>query len=79
MGGNGRWLVANEFSTMLVELDDSGRSPRLHVVHRISGREIFFDALQLEALLKLAPEDIWRLLDPSELGQTEQGSPSRSG
>jgi hypothetical protein len=65
---DGSFVVANEFSAVLVRLDDSGRSPRLHVTHRVSGREIYLDALQLEALISLRPEDLWELLDPSDLG-----------
>lgn len=52
---------------MSVELDLRGRSPRVRLQHRVSGRDIYLDALQLEALLALGPEDFWRLLDPSEL------------
>jgi hypothetical protein len=66
---NGRhWDIANEFSCMAVELDLAGRSPRIRLLHRVSGRDMYLDALQLEALLTLRPEDLWRLLDPSDLG-----------
>jgi hypothetical protein len=62
------WLVANEFSSILVELDEAGRSARLRLTHRISGQAIYLDALQLEALVSLTPNDLWKMLDPSELG-----------
>jgi hypothetical protein len=71
LSANRHWHIANEFSSMVAELDMTGRSPRLRLVHRISGRDIYLDALQLEALLKLEPRDIWRLLDPSELGEPD--------
>lgn len=63
-----RWVVANEFSAVAVRLDRAGRSPRLRVTHLASGREIALDALQLEALVSLTPQDLWAMLDPSELG-----------
>jgi hypothetical protein len=66
---NPPWLVANEFSSVLVELDDAGRSRRLRVTHKVSGREVFLDALQLEALVSLTPRDFWEMLDPSDLGE----------
>jgi hypothetical protein len=62
------WLVANEFSSIVVQLDEAGRSARLRITHRISGQAIYLDALQLEALVSLTPADLWRMLDPSELG-----------
>ena len=62
------WLVSNEFSSVVVELDRAGRSPRLRLVHRISGREIRLDALQLEALVALTTRELWDMLDPSDLG-----------
>jgi hypothetical protein len=62
------WLVSNEFSSMLVQLDEAGRSARLRLMHRVSGQAIYLDALQLEALLSLTPSDFWKMLDPSELG-----------
>lgn len=61
------WTVTNEFSSVIVELDHAGRSPRLRLVHRISGREIRLDALQLEALISLTPRELWEMLDPSDL------------
>jgi hypothetical protein len=72
---NGRepgWLVSNEFSSVVVELDEAGRSRRLRVTHRVSGRVIYLDALQLEALVSLTAEDFWAMLDPSGVGDTEQ-------
>jgi hypothetical protein len=65
--GDEGWMVSNEFSSVIVELDHTGRSPRLRLVHRISGREIRLDALQLEALVSLTTRQLWDMLDPSDL------------
>lgn len=42
--------IVNEFASVVVEKDTSGNSPRLKIQDRRTGRAIYLDALQLEAL-----------------------------
>ncbi|MEJ2885094.1 hypothetical protein [Actinomycetospora aeridis] len=59
-------VVANEFATVAVSVDDRGNSTRLRLEDLRTGTVRYLDALELESIV-WAPEDWMRaLLDPSQ-------------
>ena len=58
-------VFRNEFSTVELQRDESANSPRLCVRDVATGRTIYLDPIQLEALTRMTPEDFATLLDPS--------------
>jgi len=45
-----RLILANEFATVVVEVDERGNGPRLRIKSPVLQTEILLDPLQLEAL-----------------------------
>lgn len=48
--GDNELTIANEFARVRVRVDRDGNDVRLAVLSLRTGREVFFDALQLESL-----------------------------
>jgi hypothetical protein len=57
--------VASEFAAVAVRVDHAANGPRLRLEDLSSGRVVYLDALQLEALVWLPDEQLTELLDPS--------------
>ncbi|HTF49064.1 MAG TPA: hypothetical protein VK735_16585 [Pseudonocardia sp.] len=57
--------VASEFAAVAVSIDHEGNGARLRLEDLSGGRVAFLDALQLETLVWLPPEQLTALLDPS--------------
>ena len=57
--------IHNEFARVAVELDQSGNGPRLRLRDLKTGREAFFDALELESLAWSNHADMTPFLNPS--------------
>lgn len=59
-----RVVLKNEFATVEVARDDSANGSRLHIRDVQTGREVYLDPLELEALTR-APHSVFaRWLDP---------------
>ncbi len=58
-------VFRNEFSTVELQRDESANGPRLLVRDAASGRTIYLDPIQLEALTRMTTDDFAALLDPS--------------
>jgi len=58
-------VVASEFAAVSVTIDHQGNGPRLRLEDLSGGKVAFLDALQLETLVWLPPEQLTALLDPS--------------
>jgi hypothetical protein len=56
--------VKNEFAHVVVELDQSGHSPRLRVTDVYAGKAILLDPMELEALAWASHDDLATLVDP---------------
>lgn len=57
--------IRNEFARVAVELDEAGNGPRLLLRDLKTGREAFFDALELESLAWSTHTDMSPFLNPS--------------
>ena len=69
--------LRNEFASVVVELDNRARGPRLLVRDVKTGRTRYFDPLELEALAWLSEEQMAPLMDPSATRWS--GAPSAMG
>lgn len=58
-------VIGNEFAEVSVRVDHQGRSPRLLLTDRRTGRSRFLDALELETIIWLPDGHMQQLLDPS--------------
>ena len=58
-------VIESEFARVSVNFDVEGNSPRLRLEDLRTGRVRYLDALELETLIWLPPEQWSRLLDPS--------------
>jgi hypothetical protein len=58
-------VIESEFARVSVNFDVEGNSPRLRLEDLRTGRVRYLDALELETLIWLPPEQWRRLLDPS--------------
>ena len=57
--------IQNEFARVALDLDEAGNGPRLRLRDLKTGREAFFDALELEALAWSTQADMAPFLNPS--------------
>jgi hypothetical protein len=64
-GRDGRLRVANEFAAVDIALRDVHNGMVLELSNPQSGERIWLDALEIEALTRLTPDDRRRLVDPS--------------
>ena len=58
-------ILANEFATVEVVLDETGNGPRLRILDPASGASIALDPLELQSLAWARHEDLLDLLRPS--------------
>jgi hypothetical protein len=58
-------ILANEFASVLVELDSTANGPRLRVCDPSSGRAICLDPLELQAIAWARHETFAEILRPS--------------
>jgi hypothetical protein len=63
--GRARITIRNEFAHMRVELDRTGKGPRLKIQDLRTDQAFFLDPLELESLAWSLHEDLAMLLDPS--------------
>lgn len=59
------YVLDSEFARIKVDIDGSGRGPRLHLTDLRTGFERWFDPLEVETLMWLPDEHLKVLLDPS--------------
>ena len=59
-------VVANEFATVSVSVDDRGNSTRLRLEDLRTGTVRYLDALELESIVWAPDEWMHALLDPSQ-------------
>ncbi|MEJ2864084.1 hypothetical protein [Actinomycetospora flava] len=59
-------VVANEFATVSVSVDDRGNSTRLRLEDLRTGTVRYLDALELESIVWAPDEWMRALLDPSQ-------------
>ena len=57
-------VLANEFASVLVRADDTANGPRLWICDPSSGRQIYLDPLELQALAWARHEMLDGMLQP---------------
>jgi hypothetical protein len=58
-------VVASEFATVAIQLDEGANGTRLRLEDLRTGRVRFLDALELETIVWLRDDHLSALLDPS--------------
>ena len=66
-----RVVLKNEFASVEVGLDESANGSRLLIRDLQSGREVYLDPLELEALTRVPHREFARWLDPDLLAEEE--------
>lgn len=67
------YVLDSEFARIMIDVDTSGRGPRLHLTDLRTGFERWFDPLEVETLMWLSDAHLKRLLDPSSERWREDG------
>ncbi len=62
---DGRLVIENEFAAVEICKDDTGNALRLRLVDLRTGRTATFDALFLESIIWLSPDQQDDLMDPA--------------
>jgi hypothetical protein len=75
-GSEERLMLANEFASVAVEVDNQGNGPRLRIVNLGNRRSSYLDPLELASLTWLTHEDLGPFLDPSRTGWRNDGDQS---
>ena len=57
-------IFRNEFAAVEVTRDESANGPRLFIRDTFTGRGVYLDPLELEALTRVAHDQFALLLDP---------------
>lgn len=79
-GEQPRLALANEFASVVVEVDTDANGPRLRIVNLGNGRSTFLDPLELASLTWLSHDDLGPFLDPSRTGWRSNGvAPNEEG
>ena len=60
-----RWLVRNEFATVMVESEESAAGMLRRICYTPNRKCVWLDPLELEALTRLTRRDLNTLVDPS--------------
>ncbi|MFG1926400.1 hypothetical protein [Cryptosporangium sp. NPDC048952] len=58
-------VVGNEFASIEISVDRSGRVPRAMLRDVVSGQARYIDPIVLEALVYMSDEEMQRLADPN--------------
>ena len=61
------WVLRNEFAQVMLARDDGSNGPRLMIRDLHTGREVFLDPLELEALTRIPHESYATWLHPDQL------------
>ena len=62
-----RWVLRNEFAGVMVAKDEGANGPRLIIRDLHTGREVYLDPLELEAITRIPYESYATWLDPDQL------------
>jgi hypothetical protein len=60
--------LANEFASVIVQVELSANGPRLRIENQHNGRVVFLDPLEVASLTWLTHERLGPFLDPSQTG-----------
>lgn len=72
-------LLENEFARVVLSVDRAGNSPRLRIAVPETGEIGYLDALSLERLAGLAPEELTRLFRTGSYATEESAHASDGG
>ena len=64
-----RFELRSEFATVELSVDDAANGPRLRVKDMRRNIEVLLDPMQLEALTRMEPADLFPYMDPSTWGR----------
>jgi hypothetical protein len=59
-----RLVLRNEFATVEILLDETANGPRLLVRDLETGRQVHLDALEVESLTRMTPDDFAERIRP---------------